>query len=261
MTAKLQAVLNRFEITIAEANELVILQDYEMVIIADDSGSMSRSAEPAHMRQLGVPSKTRWSELCETVSEIIEIATCFDESGVDVFFLNRPPVLGVKNAADPAFTSVFQQPPSGGTPLTETLQTVAAKCGSERKTLMFILTDGEPHGGKDRFIGAINQIVRSQRIKIQIMACTSEEDEIGWLNALDHGSKDIDVTDDYFSEKREVIQAGIVSRFTRGDWCMKAMVGPVSQKFDRWDEWLGHPPKQRPQRKQQETCGDACCIA
>lgn len=255
--AKLEAVLARFEITIADANELVVLQDYEMVIIADDSGSMSRSAEPAQMRQLGKPVKSRWGELCETIGEIVEIASCFDETGVDVYFLNRQPLLGVKHATDVGFTTAFQAPPRGGTPLTETLQRVAQKCGEEQNTLLFILTDGEPNGGKDPFIKMVRDVVSRHRVRIQIMACTSEEDEIGWLNDLDHQLGEVDVTDDFYSEKAEVMAAGIAPRFTRGDWCMKAMLGPVSAKFDAWDERLGRPAHARPS----ETVECGCCIS
>merc|ERR1719221_1859404 len=146
MMAKLQAVLDRFEISIAEANDLVTLQDFEMVIIADDSGSMNKSAEPARMRKLGQPTKTRWDELKETVAEIVEIAACFDESGVDVYFLNRPPCLGVKSAKEAAFTSSFESKARGTTPLTETLQRVAANVvNTEKQVYIFILTDGEPN--------------------------------------------------------------------------------------------------------------------
>merc|ERR1740129_1124152 len=163
--AKLEAVLARFEITIAEANELVVLQDYEMVIIADDSGSMGRAAEPPEMRKLGQPVRSRWDELCETISEIVEIASCFDESGVDVYFLNRQPLLGVKHASDPSFRAAFQNPPRGTTPLTECLQRVVQKCGEEQKTLLFILTDGEPNGGKDPFIATVRDAIRGRRLR------------------------------------------------------------------------------------------------
>lgn len=234
---KLQAVLDRFEITIAEANDLVVLQDYEMVVIADDSGSMQLSAEPDHMRTLGQPVKTRWMELAGTVSEMIEIASCFDDHGIDVFFLNRPPITGVKSAQDPEFVSTFATPPRGRTPLTETLQRVVQKTSTgEKKVLLFILTDGEPTGGKAEFIGAVRSVLATGRVRIQIMACTANEEEIGWLNELDCQLDTLDVTDDYFSERQEVLKAGLAPRFTRGDWCMKAMLGPVSRKFDLWDE-------------------------
>lgn len=239
---KLQAVLNRFEISIAEANELVVLEDYEMCIIADDSGSMQRPAAPANTRTIGQESRSRWDELKETVSEMVEIAACFDKSGIDVFFLNRQPLPAVKSAADQRFINVFAAPPSGTTPLTETLEKVAQKMSGERPVLLFILTDGEPNGGKWPLIRMLQSLTDgsgSTKLRIQIMACTSEEDEIGWLNEVDSQLKQVDVTDDYYSEKQEVLRAGIVQKFTRGDWCLKAMIGPISKKFDAWDERMG----------------------
>jgi len=256
MFKKLQGILDRFEISIAEANDLVVLQDYEMVVIADDSGSMLNNSLPPEMRVLGAPYKTRWDELKETVAEIVEIASCFDESGVDVFFLNRPAVLGVRHATDHSFTSSFAAPPRGTTPLTETLQRVAQKTAGERPVLLFILTDGEPNGGKGPFTAALKQLVaadRPNKLRVQIMACTADSAEVGWLNQVDEELAEVDVTDDYVSEKQEVINAGRVAKFTRGDWCMKAMLGPVSSKFDAWDE--------RAQGAfDQADCGIACAL-
>lgn len=39
-------------------------------------------------------------ELQSTVSNIVDIAVCFDESGVDLYFLNREPVLSVKSSTE-----------------------------------------------------------------------------------------------------------------------------------------------------------------
>lgn len=239
MLQRLNAVLARFEITIAEANELVILQDYEVVVIADDSGSMRNPAAPAHMRQLGQPCPTRWDELKHTVSEMVELASCFDESGIDIFFLNRPPLLEVKTSADANFARAFEALPMGSTPLTETLQQVAQRTAGERPVLLFVMTDGMPNGGPGPFISMVKQLTApgaKSKIRMQIMACTSEESEISWLNALDADLREVDVTDDYFAERQEVLKAGRVTKFTRGDWCMKAMLGPVGDKFDSWDE-------------------------
>mmetsp|Transcript_21968 Transcript_21968/g.63067 ORF Transcript_21968/g.63067 Transcript_21968/m.63067 type:complete len:289 (-) Transcript_21968:109-975(-) len=242
MMQKLKAVLARFEITIAEANELSVLEDYEMVIIADDSGSMQMSSLPPQMRQLGQPGPTRWEELKHTVSEIVEIATCFDTSGVDVFFLNRQPVMGVNSATDPRFLMAFAPPPQGTTPLTETLQRVAARMAGEKPILLFILTDGVPNGGPEPFKRALKRLLApgaACKMRVQVMACTGDDNEIGWLNVLDRELAELDVTDDYHTEAAEVVRAGLAKRFTRGDWCMKAMLGPVVSKFDAWDEALG----------------------
>jgi hypothetical protein len=238
---RLQAVLDRFEITIAEAHELAVLEDFEIVVIADDSGSMQMSSVPAHQRKLGQTSKTRWDELQDTVGLIVELGACFDASGLDIFFLNRPPISGVTSASDQQLIRSFACPPQGSTPLTETMQKVAKTCGGEKPVLLFILTDGEPNGGATNFCKELSRLVKKQStshtFKVQIMACTADEDAVAWLNDVDHQFKEVDVTDDYHSEMLEVLKgAKKVNKFTRGDWCMKAMLGPVSSKFDAWDE-------------------------
>jgi len=133
---RLRDILERFEITIAEANDLVILADYEIVIIADDSGSMSMASQPPGMRKLGAPIPSRWDELKDTTSLLVELANCFDESGVDLYFLNRPKLNNLKSISDPNFIAAFDAKPRGSTPLTECMRAVAAECGGERPVLL-----------------------------------------------------------------------------------------------------------------------------
>lgn len=236
----LQKVLDNFDITIAEANDLVILEDYEIVVIADDSGSMQRSATPAEQRQLGQKTKSRWEEMRDTLGFLVDLGACFDKSGLDIFFLNRPELKRVKNRNDPDFVAQFKQPPDGSTPLTECIKRLGQECGGEKPILLFILTDGEPDGGPGPFIDELRKLVTKQStsksFKVQIMVCTPSEGEVAWLNDLDAALKEVDVTDDYYIEKGQVMAAKKTEKFTRGDWCLKALLGPVSQKFDKWDE-------------------------
>jgi len=239
--AALQAVLDRFEISIAEANDLVALEDYEIVVIADDSGSMKMAAAPPDQRSLNQTSKTRWAELRETLRLVVELGACFDQSGSDIYFLNRDPVKQVQSADDYRLERALSTEPRGSTPLTETLKTVVSECGGEKPVLLFILTDGEPNGGVQRFHAELSRTVKKQStshtFKVQIMACTNDEGAVGWLDAIDHEFPEVDVTDDYYSEMVQVLkEAKRVKKFTRGDWCMKAMLGPISKKFDDMDE-------------------------
>lgn len=238
---KLQNVLERFQISVAEANDLVALQDYEIVAIADDSGSMSCGATPVDQRILGQPSPSRWDELKDTLALIVEMGACFDASGLDIYFLNRKPIKNVKSASDRSFVDAFRTGPAGSTPLTETLRTVAQACGGEKPVLLFILTDGQPNGGTPAFRQELSRLVKKQStqhtFKVQIMACTDDEAAVGYLDEIDRDFPEIDTTDDYYSEMKQVLKdARKVSKFSRADWCMKAMLGPVSAKFDGWDE-------------------------
>mmetsp|Transcript_35634 Transcript_35634/g.65302 ORF Transcript_35634/g.65302 Transcript_35634/m.65302 type:complete len:285 (-) Transcript_35634:96-950(-) len=238
--SRLQAILEKFEVSIADAQDLVALEDYKIVMVCDDSGSMQRSAVPASMRRLGEAQLTRWQELQSTASLIVDIACCFDKEGVDTYFLNRKKIPKVTGPDDKRFVFAFRDPPQGSTPLTRVVNEAVNECAGERPVLMIVLTDGEPDGGARPFIRMVRDVVSksstSAKVKFQIMACTPEEDEVEWLNRLDYELKEVDVTDDYHTEKRQVIKAGKRPVFTRGDWCMKAMLGPISTKFDSWDE-------------------------
>eukprot|EP01062_Namystynia_karyoxenos_P023331 TRINITY_DN19013_c2_g4_i1.p1 TRINITY_DN19013_c2_g4~~TRINITY_DN19013_c2_g4_i1.p1 ORF type:complete len:358 (+),score=110.33 TRINITY_DN19013_c2_g4_i1:70-1074(+) len=246
--SRLQQVLRRFEISIAEAQDLVVLQDYEIVIIADDSGSMRISAMPPAQRPLpgsGKPDPSRWDELKATVAMVVEIATVFDEDGLDIYFLNRPPLKNVTSMNDPRLAQSFQQPPSGTTPLTRCLTDLVKHTHGDKPVLLVIATDGVPDGGPGPFVEAVESIVTrrttSKRFRLQMMACTADDEAIGWMNQLDSRFKEVDVTDDYYSERDEVLRAGRMKKFNRSDWVIKALLGPVSQKFDGWDEGGGKP--------------------
>eukprot|EP01062_Namystynia_karyoxenos_P034376 TRINITY_DN25209_c0_g1_i1.p1 TRINITY_DN25209_c0_g1~~TRINITY_DN25209_c0_g1_i1.p1 ORF type:complete len:355 (+),score=32.94 TRINITY_DN25209_c0_g1_i1:73-1137(+) len=254
--SRLQAVLRRFEISIADAQDLTVLGDYDIVIVCDDSGSMQVSSLPPNQRQLpgsAQPDPTRWDELKNTVSCVVEIATIFDADGIDVYFLNRPPIKGVCSVNDPRLASAFQRPPSGTTPLGRCVSELVAQ-PYEKPVLLVIATDGVPDEGPAAFSqiieGIVTQRSTSNRVRVQIMACTADDSAVGWLNQLDERFDTVDVTDDYYSEKAEVIRAGRTARFNRSDWVVKALLGPISQKFDAWDERRGGG---------QQDGGQGCC--
>lgn len=262
--AALQAVLDRFEITIAEANDLAVLADYEIIFIADDSGSMGLAAQPPGERQLGVQGPSRWHELCETVKLLVEIAVHFDHDGIDIYFLNRAPVTKVRSSADARLAGAFAQPPRGTTPLTECLRDVAKRVEGERPVLLVIATDGEPDGGSKGFVRVVEDLVLKRttqtKFRFQIMACTGDDDAVGWINTLDC-RKDavgaaVDCTDDFYTERKEVLRAGRVKMFRRSDWVIKALMGPVSTKFDQLDEPLGG---RRGGTRSADDGGGACC--
>ncbi|CAK9104811.1 Ankyrin-2 [Durusdinium trenchii] len=224
---QLQQILTRFEVSIAEANDLVILEDYEVVCILDDSGSMNLASQPATQRSLFAESKTRWQELQESVTLLVELANCFDKTGVDLFFLNRGLIDGVKTPKDERLAAAFRRSAAGGTPLTQSLRIVAEHCEGERPILLMIFTDGEPNGGVRQFEKELKRLVTKKSsdktFKVQIMACTSDQDAVGYLNEIDEKFGKVDVTDDYYSEMQEVVmKARKRPQFTRGDWLMKA---------------------------------------
>lgn len=66
-----------------------------------------------------------------------------DANGVDVYFLNREPVLNVTNTQ--SVRQVFNYPPAGLTPLAAAIRRILAAKRSqayEKKLLLLIATDG-----------------------------------------------------------------------------------------------------------------------
>ncbi|CAF5040089.1 unnamed protein product, partial [Rotaria magnacalcarata] len=100
---KFQYLVGRYEINREFATRLRGLEGYEIVFIVDDSGSMNSPVGNASGPYDRNP--TRWDELRQTVSIVVDIATVFDPNGIDIFFLNRQPLRNVKNAEQlaPAF--------------------------------------------------------------------------------------------------------------------------------------------------------------
>ncbi|KAJ9455095.1 hypothetical protein DIPPA_29456 [Diplonema papillatum] len=243
MMEQLARVLAKHEITIADASDLVALTDYRVIVVADDSGSMSFSNQPVSRRILGATGSTRWDELKNTLSTVLELVPCVVPTGMDLYFLNRPEVLGLRSIEDPRFAAAFSACPAGSTPLTQLVSRIVsedARSDCEKPALVLIATDGEPNGGPAAFASLIESVVRkrvtSKTYKFQILACTDDDSSISWLNDLDERFKEVDVTDDYESEKKQILSAGKVASFKRSDWVIKALLGPICQKFDSIDE-------------------------
>ena len=229
--SRLTDVLNKHEITIADADDLGSLEGYEVVVIADDSGSMGLHTSER---------RSRWAELGETVTTILEVATCVVDSA-DVFFLNRAAVFDVRSGDDARLREAFNNDPSGSTPLLETLRgVVERKMDCERPVLCLVATDGEPNGGPENFARYVRKVIAKQdtrtTFKFQFLACTDDDDSVAWLDKLDKEFKEVDCTDDYHSEKKQILATGKVQHFRRSDWVMKALLGPICAKFDAMDE-------------------------
>ena len=101
--------------------------------------------------------------MCTTLSVVVDVASALDKTGVDVYFLNRAPMLGVTDSSQ--VKQAFQYPPQGYTPIVKTLNAVMAANRqklSEKNCLLILATDGEPtddngrvdHHGFDKWMKA-----------------------------------------------------------------------------------------------------------
>lgn len=217
------------------------LEGYETVLIIDDSGSMGTIDNTPSSGNPYAKGISRWDELKNTTKMIINIGTCLDPSGVDIYFLNRE---GKSNVTD--FSQVehlFAPEPAGRTPLFAALQQVImAKKDCEKPVLLIIATDGEPTGPDGtsspafvtQFITGIK--TRPKNFSVSIVACTNDKSSLGYLDELDKSHPGIDVADDYPSERDQILRVGKVRRFTMGDYVAKIFLGPNDAEIDALDE-------------------------
>ena len=233
---RLRAIAGRFEINDALAQRLSLLQQFELVVLCDDSGSMNTPVDGTN--------GTRWDELRAIVQIIIEIGVIFDSNGVDVHFLNRQPMLNVTDARQ--VVESFIQRPGGMTPLTTSLrrifQAAASKRGSDKRLLAFVATDGAPtdaNGNVD--IRGLENLMRNERQAattfVTFLACTDDEASVSYLSQWDRTMQNVDVVDDYKSERDEVRRVrGPQYPFTFGDYVAKALLGAIDPQMDLLDE-------------------------
>ncbi|CAF3005535.1 unnamed protein product [Rotaria sp. Silwood2] len=239
---KFQYLVNRYEINRDFATRLRALEGYEIVFIVDDSGSMNTP-----LGDITGPfdrNPTRWDELRQTVSIVVDIASVFDPDGIDIFFLNREPMRHVKSSEE--LVPTFAVPPEGPTPILRVLQHVLREKQleiQERKLLILIATDGVPTnevGQQDT--KSLEHALRHERnpinrIPVTIIACTDDNDCIGYLNNWDKKIPNLDVADDYKSERQEIQKVqGKNFPFSFGDYVVKVLMGAVDDWFDTLDE-------------------------
>lgn len=229
----LQEMLDTYEITIAQEDDLGALKRFDIVFLADDSGSMNHTETTSGVTQ------TRWKELLGTMSALIDFASYFDADGTDIYFLNRAGLEGVMDGKDPRIKQCFDQRPRGTTPLASRLHWIVESRQDKAKPLLIIMaTDGEPDEGVAATVATVRHCLTlpGRDIRLGVMACTQDDSAVAWLNNLDDdpvvGNK-VDVCDDYEAEKKEVLRKR--QRFMLSDYYMKAMLGPVLTKYDEMD--------------------------
>jgi hypothetical protein len=229
-----QSVLEKYDITGIFAQKLNQLQGFKMVCICDDSTSM---------REILNKGQTKWDELKQSIEIVLDIGSAYNVD-CDVLFLNRPGFRNVKHISQ--LNQQFSRPPEGRTPLTKCFQLALENNRndfSERRLLVLIFTDGCPtsdNQSKDpikEFKDSLKYRNPIDRIFVTIIACTDDDYALGYLNNWDKNIKNLDIVDDYESERKEIYSARKVKNaFTYGDYIAKILLGSHVKEIDELDE-------------------------
>ena len=215
------------------------LQNYEVILIVDDSGSMNQTLS-ATLAQPYDPLITRWMELKQRLIPIWKIVHSVSPKNLDLYFLNHDPVQNV-SSVEQLETILDKTVPNGYTPLTSVYQTVLEKHeNTESKVLIIIATDGEPNVNgcpdTDAFAFVLRNRLHPDKCPTTIMACSDSERDMAWLNQLDKQITFFDVVDDFENECNEISSVqGPTFRFTKGDYIVKTLLGSIVELYGKLD--------------------------
>ncbi|CAF2510985.1 unnamed protein product [Rotaria sp. Silwood2] len=228
---RLRELTLKYEIRQELGEYLRKLEEYEIIILCDDSGSMTTTVDGTD--------RTRWDELCHIVKIVLEIGVIFDSSGVDIYFLNRR---SVHNVTDPqTVNQIFAKLPRGYTPLVTALEHIfrlpATRRGGDKKVLVFIATDGASTDDKGNINVQdleylMNEGRQTETTHVMFLICTDDPTCVDYLNEWKRIMKNVDVTDDYKTEREKIRQChGLNVPFSIGDYIVKALVGAIDPKI------------------------------
>jgi hypothetical protein len=233
---RIQAVAEKYKIHDTLRQRLSMLQQFEIVVLCDDSGSMNTKVKGTW--------GTRWDELRVIVNTIIEISVVFDSNGIDVYFLNRHPIFNVTDCCH--IQQSFKKRPAGATPLVPALrrifQSAASKSNRNKHLLVFVATDGEPTDGRGvTDIQSLERLMQFERqsdtMHVVFLTCTDKKSNVAYLSQWDRTMINVDVIDDYETEREEVRRMrGRRYPFSFGDYIAKALLGAVDPQMDLLDE-------------------------
>jgi len=229
---KVNNLIEKYEINPLFSEKLQILDDFKIVLLCDDSGSMNTPITGSNI--------TRWDELKNVIEIVFEISSIFDKDGIDMYFLNRS---GRCNIKDPEIiNNLLKGVPYGRTPLKTKCEQIFERYKSiNKKILLIIATDGVPtndYGNDDS--KEFEKCLRNRDYKktyISFLACSDNDSEISYLNRLDKYVPNIDTLDDYISELKEVQKVqGVNFSYSLGTHITRLLLGPICPEFDNLDE-------------------------
>ncbi|KAJ3400937.1 hypothetical protein CcCBS67573_g03848 [Chytriomyces confervae] len=237
------SLIHKHQISEFMAAKLAQLEGMDIAILCDDSDSMQALCQESVLKAFP-RRKTRWSELTHTVGIIADLSTVLDSDGVDVFFCNRDPILGITSHSA-ELDAAFATPPEGDASLNRTLNSIIArhskKHAAQPKSLLIIIaTDGEP--GPDINTEILEKTIRFGRaspskIYITFVLCNHDPEKTSYLHEWDHDMEAVDVVDDFWSEQERILSVqGPGFDFSKGDWVCKLLLGSVDRELDVVDE-------------------------
>jgi hypothetical protein len=241
-----QPILSKFELLVKqrELNPYIaeqlknVLSTCEIVLLCDDSESMSLNIAEEGTDPFAPRNSTRWLELKKLAAVIIQFVTSVNDNGLDLYFLNRQKICNVNSLS--GLQNIFNLPPQGSTNISNALLEIYEDKKyvlGHKKLLIVVVTDGEPTDNtknpRTTLFNTIQYIVSdgSNNVHISFAECTDNSEDMQYLDDWDGLLQNFDNTDDYREEliKIKAIQ-GMQFKFDYTDYVIKILLAT----FIRW---------------------------
>ena len=240
---KFSKLVEKYRIDTDVANHLeTVLTNCKVVLLCDDSASMSTYIFKRYNGRTTHDNLTRWIELKELTSKIIELVSALNPFGLDIYFLNRGKFHNVIDAS--VLDHVFDDKPRGETPLISRIKSAYHDnlhlVGTEQELLFVVITDGVPtDGSKSDLYSTLLEITKHKNIHISFADCTDAEKDMESLNDWDYKIPNFDNTDDFIKELEKVKKIhGNEFKFDYEDYVIKIMLATFIKRYFDIDQPL-----------------------
>ena len=226
-----------------------------VVIIVDDSGSMSTQSRESNCPQSQWAIKTRrnttrWCELVHFIKNIMKMSWLMDSVHIQPLNGNLIENVNKPGIGKELLDALFLKGPTYMTPLIGKMNTVFNAYSPEntgRDLITIIATDGAPSDFQDHGYSDPTHAVKKtllnrpcfERSFVTFLTCTDEDLE--YLQKLDKKLRNVDESDDYASELKQVKKTKRCLHFSYGDYALKVLIGSKVRSLDVMDEKVKRP--------------------
>jgi hypothetical protein len=145
---------------------------------------------------------------------------------------------------------LFQKKPGGGTPILNNLANMLSEANqkrgnSDRRTMHYLLSDGEPDGGAEE-IRKIKDLLSSQYRfaklnPVTFLGCSNDRRDYAWMHEMEEIAPYVAALPDFRDELLEVRKdQGSVFPYSRGMWLLCNVAAAINP--DDLDSLDQHPP-------------------
>lgn len=261
---KLGKLFEKYETPLGMINKLMMLTEYKLDFIIDDSGSMSLptdvsvldATEPVKTlianRLNRTPKQTdkmsRLEEAEDRLHIMLDILAYIPIEHIQIRFLNASAALTLErsgktpdefqNYAHQTIRERFSKlKANGSTPVQAALNTGFNYSG---KWSHYLFNDGEPNEGGKLIRDQICARENPENHPLTLISCTNRDEETAWMKQVDAEAKYVAEIDDFNDEKNEIAKKqGPAFPYTRGLWILCQLVSSINPfDLDALDENL-----------------------